>query len=241
MSTRNPKRGTTKSSRPKETAIAKKFKDTPHRIIMYNQLPTVPDELDWRVVTYANSGAAGATASISQYFFSNSLLHSSDSFNGAHAQNPTLPKVALNYTKYRVVGYRMHYTLMPRDTSGDVNLTILHTASDPAYSSAVGFLGESALRDKSQYFLVPASTKSPCVIRGTKSFQMARIIGEKEYQQDDSYAGTVDSAGVFTSPADLTYITFYQAPSGGGSFTAGNAVRVQFIIEQFVRFYDKRY
>ncbi len=214
-----------------------KFHDTPPRIVMYNRLPTVPDELDWKVDTFGVISPAGATSSVISTIYSNSLLHSADSFTGS-GQSSVLADVAAQYTKYRVVAYKISYTLSPRTTT-DVNMTVVHSASDPGFSSAVSWLPSSVTRDKSVYHLVPSSSKSPCILHAGSFYNMSRIVGQKEYEQEANYAGTIDSAGVFTAPSDLTYITFYQGLVTG-TFTAGTAAQISLMLQQYVRFYDKR-
>ncbi len=236
MSTRRGRK-INKKGRGGGGSFKSKFKDTPKRVVMYNRLPTVPDELDWKVTTFGQIRPAGATASISSVIFTNSLLHTADSFNNS-GQSATLADVASAYTKYRVVQYKISYVMSPRSTS-DVNMTVLHSPTDPAFSAAVSWSPASVTRDKSYYHLVPSETKSPCIVRGRNAFSLSRVVGQKEYEQDVNYAGTVDSVGVFTSPADLTYLTFYQGLVSG-SFTANTAVSISVMLEQYVRFYDKR-
>ncbi len=217
--------------------LEKRFHDTPPRIVLYNRLPTVPDELDWKVETFGVISPAGATSSISSTVYTNSLLHSADSFSTS-GQNSALADVASTYTKYRVVGYKISYTLSPRTTT-DVNMTVLHSPSDPAFSTAVSWLPSSVTRDKAIYHLVPGSGKSPCIIHAGSYYSMSRIVGQKEYEQEINYAGTIDSAGVFTAPSELTFLTFYQGLVSG-AFTAGTAVQISLMLQQYVRFYDKR-
>lgn len=214
-----------------------KFRDTPPRIVLYNRLPTVPDELDWKVETFGVILPVGATASISSAVFTNSLLHSADAFLGS-GQNASLADVASTYTRYRVVGYKVSYTLSPR-TTVDTNMTVVHSPSDPSFSSAVSWLPSSVTRDKAIYHLVPGSSKSPCILHGGSYFSMSRIVGQKEYEQELNYAGTIDSAGVFTAPSELTYLTFYQGLVTG-TFTANTAVQISLMLQQYVKFYDKR-
>lgn len=204
---------------------------------MYNRLPTVPDELDWKVETFGVISPAGATASVSSVVYTNSLLHSADSFTSS-GQSAALADVASTYTKYRVVAYKITYTLSPRHTV-DVNFTAVHSPTDPAFSTGVSWLPSSVTRDKAQYHLVPASTKSPCIVRGGASYSLSRIVGQKEYEQQQAYLGTISAAGAFTDPTDLTYLTFYQGLVSG-TFAAGQAVQISLRLEQFVRFYDKR-
>jgi len=68
---------------------------------------------------------------------------------------------------------------------------------------------------------------------------MSRIVGQKEYEQELNYAGTIDSAGAFTAPSELTYLTFYQGLVSG-TFTASTAVQISLMLQQYVKFYDKR-
>jgi len=70
-------------------------------------------------------------------------------------------------------------------------------------------------------------------------FSLSRVVGQKEYEQEQAYAGTITSAGVFADPSDLTYLTFYQGLVTG-TFAAGQAVQISLTLQQYVRFYDKR-
>jgi len=66
------------------------------------------------------------------------------------------------------------------------------------------------------------------------------VIGNPEFQQDDRYAGTLDTAGVPTSPTDLSYVYFYTGNVTGAAFAASTSPSYHVLLTQYVRFYDKR-
>jgi hypothetical protein len=232
MTTRGKQRVTVKKGR-----FNQDFTGKAARTILYNPVPSVPDEFDTYMKTFFTLNSAGATASISQKIFTNSLLHTSD--DGLGAGSVFLSKFGAMYSKYRVVTYTVQYTISSRNT-GDCNLVMYHTGLDPAFSSGSSWLPESATRDKSYYFLVPANTKSPCVIHSSQKFGLAHVVGRSEYLTDDNYVGTISAAGAATDPADLTYLIYYTGNVSGSAFTASTSPQVSLTLTQCVKFYDKR-
>lgn len=234
---------TTKPRQKRSTAddkVRKQFKPDQHRLVLYNSLPSMPDEFDTKVRTYSNILPTAATASISSVVFTNTLLHGSDDFNPTLAQNASLASIGRNYTKYRVVSYRIDYVAKPRSTTVDCNLTVLHTPNVQAFSGGTTWLGESATRDKAKVHIVPRSTDSPCIVTGSSGYPLMAVIGNPEYQQDDKYVGTIDASGIPTSPTDLTYVYFYTGNVTGTVFTANQSPSYHVMLTQYVRFYDKR-
>jgi hypothetical protein len=209
------------------------------KLVLYNPLSSMPDEFDTVIKSFGTSLSAAATASVQITLFSNSLLHSSDSFGSGMGTSSTLTNLASNYTKYRVVAYNIEYTVVSRSTS-ETNFVTLHSPTALTYSSASSFQAETVTRDKALFYFVPANTKSPCVQKMRQGFRMSQIIGEREFQTADSYVGTLSSSGVPTDPSDLTYIYFYMGLASAAAFTAGTAPAIAVTMTQYVKFYDKR-
>jgi hypothetical protein len=230
MTTRSKKRITKKGKN-------NDFSGTRVRTVLYNPVPSLPDEYDTEIKTFFTLNSTAATSSISQKIFTNSLLHTSD--DGTGAGSVFLSKVGAMYSKYRVTTYKVQYTISSRN-SGDCNMVMYHTGLDPAFAAGSSWQPESATRDKSYYYLVPANTKSPCVIHASQKFGLAHVIGRTEYLTDDNYVGTLSASGVATDPADLTYLIFYTGNVSGSAFTASTCPQISLTLTQFVKLYDKR-
>lgn len=230
------KRGVKQSA----AARAKKpFTNRDTRVVLYNSLPAMPDEFDTKVRSFGAIISAGATASINLTVFTNSLLHGTDDIPAISTDSP-LNTIGRNYTKYRVVSYRIDYVLVPRSSSVDTNVTVFHSPSANPYGSGSSWVPASVSRDKSKFHLVPRNTSSPCIVNASSGYSLLALVGNPEYEQDDKYAGTLDSSGNATSPTELTYANLTMGQSSGGSFTAGSAPVWNVTLTQYVRFYDKR-
>lgn len=200
----------------------------------------MPDEFDTKVRTFSTVLPVGATSSVISAVFTNSLLHGSDDFQPSGSQNPSLAAIGRNYSKYRVVSYRIDYTISPRSTN-DCNMTVFHVPTATTFTSASGWSQSSATSDKARYLLVPSSSKSPCIVHGSSGYSLMALVGSTEYQQDDKYAGTMDASGIPTSPTDLTYAYFYTGQVSAGAFAASTSPSLMVMLTQYVKFYDKRY
>lgn len=222
-------------------AFKKKFDNKQHKLVLYNSLPSMPDEFDTKFRTYSNILPTAATASILSTIFTNTLLHGADDMVPGLSQNPSSAAIGQNYAKYRVVSYRIDYTILPRSTTVDCNMSVFHSSNLASYASGTAWQALTATLDKSRTHIVPRSTSSPCVIEGTSGYPLMAIVGGPEYQQDDKYAGTVTNTGVFASPTDLTYAYFYTGNVTGTAFVASNSPSIHVLLTQYVKFYDKRY
>jgi hypothetical protein len=216
-----------------------KFKnDRVRRFVLYNPLPTGPDEFDTVVKTFAFVGSSAATASISLELGTNTLSHTADSFNGA-ATNAAVTNIGRTYAKYRIPKYKIQYTVSPRSAI-DTHMSVIHSPAVLGLAAGTSFAFETVTRDKSVYHYVPSNTKSPCMIHSSSGYSQLAVVGNQEYEQDDKYAGTSNIAGVFTDPAEVSYVTFHMGQTTGAAFTASTAPTVAVILTQYVRFYEKR-
>ncbi len=217
--------------------VKKKFSQASlgRRTILYNSIPSMPAEFDTVIKTFGTIRNASATISASSFIHTNSLLHDTDDFSSS-ASNP-LANIARNYSKYRVVGYSAKFTFSPRATQ-DVNMAVIHTANNPSYSTAISWSPGACTIEKSNYFLVPASTKSPCIVHGKRGFGILAVLGQEEFEQDDKYQGTISTSGVPTSPTDRTFLVFYSGLVTG-TFAAGEVPHISVMLTQYVRFYDR--
>jgi hypothetical protein len=238
MNTHKPKPNNNGKKALPNRALKRKFEGNAGRVVLYNNIPSMPDEFDTIIKSYCVVGSAAATASILVSAFTNSLLQSASDFSAAVSGN-ALANIGRNYNKYRVTGYKCSYVLSPRTTI-DIQVSVMHSPDAQTYSSAVTWTGESTCRDKSKYHQVPANTKSPCMVYGKSSYSMSAIIGNPEFHQDDKYVGTLSTIGVPTAPTDLTYLSFYMGGVGGGAFTASTAPYITLSLTQYVKFFDKR-
>ncbi len=212
------------------------------RMTLYNPLSSIPDTFDMKVKTFQNILPTGATVAVLTTIYTNTLLHSSDDMGAAAGQNSSLTNIGRNYSKYRVVSYRLDYTLLPRSTTIDSAVAVVNTPVDQSGQFVTSaWVAESVTRDKSKVHIVPRGTSSPSVCSSSLGHSIAAILGNSEYEQDDKYYGTITSAGVFASPTDLTYAYFYAGSQSGAAYTASTSPSVHVMLTQYVTFYDKRY
>jgi hypothetical protein len=227
---------------PKKTvkrAKARPPREAAHkRTILYNSVPSMPDEFDTQIQTFGTMSSAAATASVTQQIYSNSLLHTGDDFGASSATSNFLANVGRNYTKYRVTSYDIQVVFSSRATS-DSHMTVLHSPITLGFSAGTSWQPESVTRDKSSFVLVPANTKSPCIVKHKSRFTLLSVVGNAEFRADKEYAGTLSTVGVPTDPTDLTYITFHTGLVTG-TFTAGTCPQISVRLTQRVKFYDKR-
>ncbi len=240
MSTKKAKnnRGKPKIKKTKNRIPVEFTQKMSKRVVLYNPLPSMPDEFDSVIRTFGTIAPTATTASISSVVFTNSLLQTSSDFTSSGSSS-TLNNIGRNYSKYRVMGYKIKYTLVSRST-GDSHLTVLHTPIAQTFSAGVNWQPDSATRDKATYHVIVANTKSPCVTGGGQKYDLMSVVGQSEFMEDASYAGTLNSSGVPTSPTDLTYLYFYTGPVAGGNFTASTSPLILLMLTQYVKFYDKQ-
>lgn len=234
------KRTTTTTTKRKKDKIPKVFSQTlTKRNVLYNHIPSMPDEFDVPIRTFLTLSSAATTASALAILFTNSLLHGADSYTAT--TNPIVTNIGRNYTKYRVVGYTKATIASPNDTV-DNHLAIVHSPTDlsAGWPSGASWDQSSVMRDKSFYYLVPSSTKSPCMIKSTQKYDLLSIIGNPEFLTDANYAGTLNASGVPTDPVDLTYAYHYSGKANGTNYTASTIPRYSIMLTQYVKFFDKR-
>lgn len=233
----------TKRPRSRQTAERKKpavFKNnTPKKIILYNTIPSMPDEFDTVIKAFGKvTSASSGLTSVQFLVYTNSLLHSADSFTNA-VSSTTLSNIGRNYTKYRVVGYKINYTLAAQDTS-PYHFLEYHAPVDPAFPTGAAFANEAVTRDKAKYHFVPSTTQYPNVLTSAASFKLMQVVGEEEFEQEASYAGGLNSSGVPTDPVDLTYLVLHLGKVSGATFNGTALPDIILTLTQYVRFYDKR-
>jgi hypothetical protein len=88
---------------------------------------------------------------------------------------------------------------------------------------------------------MPANTKSPCIRHVTTGKKwLADIVGSDTFETDDSYAGSISTAGVFTAPATLTYAFHYAGNITGAIFVLNTVPYVFGRVKRWVKFYGRR-
>jgi hypothetical protein len=213
--------------------------NTPRKVVLYNTIPSMPDEFDTVIRAFGKLSSTAIGVSSHQFtVFTNSMLHTADSFTNGSSSN-TLSNIGRNYTKYRVVGYRITYTLAGQDTSS-YHMLEYHAPVDPAFSAGSTFSNEAVTRDKAAYHFVPSNTQYPNVSTHSSSYKLMQIVGEEEFEQEASYAGALSSSGVPSDPSDLTFLILHFGKVSGAAFNAAVLPDVVLTLTQFVRFYDKR-
>ncbi len=230
-------------TRPKRLANNKKpvvFRNSsPKKVVLYNTIPSMPDEFDTVIKTFGRFSSSGIGLSSVQFtLYTNSLLHSADSFTSS-ASSTTLTNIGRNYTKYRVVGYRVHYTLAAVDSSS-YHFLEYHSPVDPNFASGSSFALEAVTRDKAKYHFVPSSSQYPNVMTSSSTYKLIQIVGEEEFEQDATYAGSLNSSGVPTDPTDLTYMVMHLGKVTPATFNGASLPDIVVTLTQYVRFYDKR-
>lgn len=206
--------------------------------ILYNTIPSMPPEFDTVIKTFGTILSSAATASVFSEVATNSLLHTADALSGSGSS--PLANIARNYSKYRVVGYSIKYNLLSRSTV-DVNVAVLHTPNSVSanYPAGSSWNAAAPTSDKSFYYLVPASTKAPCLTGGSQKYQILSVLGQEEFEEDNTYYGTINTSGVPTAPTDQTFVAFYSGQASGGTFTANTTPHISVTLKQYVRFYDR--
>ncbi len=217
----------------------KDFSTKQTRLVLYNTLPVMPDEFDTIVPSGFIMDSATVNVSATLLLNTNSLLATSHSTGITVSQSLFLDELIRTYESYRVVAYDLKYHWVSRSTL-DSNLVILHTNEDPAFST--GVFGLQGLTYPNPFhLLVPATSKSPCA--GTvvcPRHSLADVVGSPTFATDDSYAGSINSTGVFTSPATLTYMVFYFGTITGAIWVANTAPYLSGTFHQYVKFYGRR-
>lgn len=224
----------------KDRTLKKKFSVKQPRTVLYASMLSFPDEFDAKVRTFAFMTSTAITGSINSLVYTNSIQHTTDDMGNSSISNPALLNLGRNYGKYRVMSYRLDYTLAPRSATIPTHMAVVHSPSDLAYGTA-GFIAAAAERDKGRYHFVPRIDQSPSIVTGSSGNSIMSIVGSTEFMADQDYAGTISNVGLAVAPANLTYATFHQAPSTGAIFVVSNSVSIALTLTQYVKFYDKRF
>ncbi len=222
-------------------AVSKRFTPGPDRgQLVISPAPSLAPMFETTIRTIGYWASAGTNNLEQLEILTNSLLHSWT--GGGSLTTQGLANIGRSYNKYRVCGYDLRFKAISRSTS-DYLIWDVHSADDLALTVAASWtLNPQLAMPKSFFHTVPANTKSPCSLETPwKKYKMADVIGNNEYLSSDTYAGTLNSSGVPTSPTDLTYCTLVSGLQGGGAQTASNSPLFTIELVQFVQFYDLRY
>lgn len=231
---------TQKKSKSPGRKVPEQFRsESRKKVVLYNTIPSMPDEFDTVIKSFGKLSSTAIGVSSHQFtVFTNSLLHTADSFTNAASSN-TLSNIGRNYTKYRVVKYSLSYTIASNDTS-PYHMLEYHSPIDPAFSAGSSFPNEAVTRDKAKYRFVPSTTQYPNVQNGSGGYKLMQIVGEEEFEQDANYAGALNSSGIPSDPVDLTYLTMTFGKVSAATFNAAALPDIALTLTAFVRFYDKR-
>jgi hypothetical protein len=222
-------------------AMQKKFSPAPDQgQVIVSPVPAMPPMFETSIRTIGYWASSGTNNLEQLEILTNSLLHSWTGGGNNTAQ--ALANIGRSYTKYRVCAYDIRYHAVSRSTS-DYLFWDVHSPDDLGLTVASGWsLNPQLVMPKAFFHTLPANTKSPCYQAiGWKKYKLSDVIGNNEYLTSDTYAGTLNSSGVATSPSDLTYCTLVSGLQGGGAQTASNSPLFTVELVQYVQFYDLRY
>jgi len=214
----------------------------PTKFTLYTRNLNLSPSIVTNVMIREQWADAGVTNTTLGEFKPNTLLSSSDPYTNNFFLFPAaLTNLGRNYAKYRVIGYRYMLDIVSRSAS-DYYLFVIDSAA--ATGITTGTITNSSTAVSSQFarmFTIPANTKSPChvVVPWTRR-RMINIIGSTEYETNDTYVGTSTTAGVFSDPADLIYLTLAASLTVPAAQTASNSPSVVLHIEKEVEFFDPR-
>ncbi len=231
--------GARKKVRNAKVATSRDFAKRKTRFVLYNTMPHLPDEFDTVIPSGFSIENAGATAAVTGWIASNSLLTTSHSAVTV-TQSLLLDELIRMYESYRVVAYELDYSWVSRSTV-DSNWVMIHLNEDPAFATGSSFSATAFTYPNMFRLLVAANTKSPCAgtVKSPKIW-LADIVGSDTFETDDNFAGTISNTGVFTAPAALTYAVYYSGQTTGAAFAASNSPYCSGVLRQFVKFYGRR-
>ncbi len=237
---RQQKRKEARASRfPK--GVRNRFSPTPDiGQVVVSPVPAMPPMFETTIRSIGYWASSGTNNLEQLEILTNSLLHSWTGGGVSTAQ--ALANIGRSYTKYRVCGYDLRFKIVSRSTSDYLTWDV-HSPDDLALTVAAGWtLNPQLVMPKAFFHTLPANTKAPCAFDvGWRKYKLSDVIGNNEYLTSDTYAGTLNSSGVPTSPSDLTYCTLVSGLQGGGAQTASNSPLFTVELVQYVQFYDLRY
>ncbi len=231
--TKRGKRGLKKEAGPSD------FNKKRTRLVLYNNVPQLPDEYDTVITSGFNFDNAGATAAVTGFLATNSLLNTSHS--GATVNySAYLDELVRLYESYRVVAYALDYHWVSRSATAS-NWLMVHTNEDPAFATGSSFALSALSYPNMFHLIVPGTGLAPSAgkVKCNKQW-LADVVGTDTFASDDSYAGTVSTSGVFTAPSALTYTAYYAGLITGAAYGASNSPYVSGRLFQFVKFYGRR-
>jgi hypothetical protein len=228
-------------TRLKGQKFASQFRPQERKDVVYVSRFGVPREVDTRLRTVLAFSSANVTAAIIANLFTNSLLQTASSFTIIN-QGDAVVNMLRNYQKYRVMSYEVRGTISSRALTATKVAYEIHAPDlPPVVTTGSLNVQNSALRDRSFVHLIPSQACSPCVVKFARKYHLTDIVGNNEYEQDDTYAGSASNLGVAVAPVDLTYLTLaFSAFASNALFTANECPDLQLELIQYVKLYDPR-
>ncbi len=223
----------------RKKAGPKAFDKRKTKFVLYNTLPQMPNEMDTIVTSGFVVDNAGATLTVTGYLATNSLLTSSHS--GATVTASLFSdELGKFYESYRVVAYSLEYHWVSRSAT-DAQFAMVHVAEDPGFQTGSAFPVNSLTFANVHFLLVAGTGKSPCMGSvKTPKIWTTDVVGTDAPMVEENYVGGVNSAGVYTAPASLTYAT-YASGLATGTFAASSSPYLFGKMTQWVKFYARRF
>lgn len=172
---------------------------------------------------------------------SNSLLQTSGWTSST--TSASLASFGRMYENYRVLGYSLKFTVIPRSATASCTLLVTDTPTIAAPSAGLSLFNAGNqsvfIEDMTRYSVGTTSTQ-PCLIKATRKKSMETVVGNREYKFDDTYAGTLSNTGVATSPASTTFLNFIFGRDDGAVFVVNTCPTVSAEIVFHCRLYNRR-